>query len=192
MAADKSTAAAIGAWIVFEDESGAPLNPPRRTTWARRGHTPILTASASHKKTSMAGWCCYRPGEPPRLVYNLKPDGYFAGADFPELLRRLHRRLDAPIVLVWDNLTGHVHDRGVLAFIDNNASWLTVYRLPGYAPELNPVEGLWAHIKNGPLANLAARTLDEVTNTARRALRRTQYHPSLLDGFLTETGLALG
>jgi len=139
----------------------------------------------------MAGWCCYRPGAPPRLIYNLRPDGYFTGADFPDLLRYLHRRLDAPIVLVWDNLTGHIRDTGVLAFIEANASWLTVFQLPGYAPELNAVEGLWAQITNGPLANLAARTLAELTTTVHRALRHIQYRPDLLNGFLAETGLTL-
>ncbi|MFC5856519.1 transposase [Streptomyces chlorus] len=162
-----------------------------RTTWARRGHTPILTAPASHKKTSMAGWCCYRTGHTPRLRYNLRPGGHFTAADFPDLLRRLHRHLDAPVVLVWDNLTGHARDKGVLAFLDDNADWLTVYRLPGYAPELNPVEGLWGLLKDGPLGNLVARVLDEVTTAARRALRRTQYRPDLLLAFLAGAGLAL-
>ncbi|MFC5956780.1 transposase [Streptomyces pratens] len=92
---------------------------------------------------------------------------------------------------VWDNLTGHIRDLGVRAFIRENADWLTVYQLPGYAPELNPVEGLWGELKNGLLANLTARTLDEVTTTARHGLRLVQYQPDLLNGFLAETELAL-
>jgi hypothetical protein len=167
------------------------LNPAVRTTWALRGHTPILTAPASHKKTSIAGWCCYRTGHTPRLRYNLRPGGHFTAADFPDLLRRLHRDLGTPVILVWDNLTGHARDKGVLAFLDDNADWLTVYRLPSYAPELNPVEGLWGLLKNGPLGNLVARVLDEVTAVARRTLRRTQYRPDLLLAFLAETGLQL-
>ena len=167
------------------------MNPALRTTWALRGHTPVLTAPASHKKTSIAGWCCYRTGHTPRLTFNLRPDSYFKAAHFPALLRRLHRHLGTPIVLIWDNLTGHVRDHGVLTFLHDNADWLTVYQLPGYAPELNPVEGLWGRLKNGPLANLTARTLDEVTTTACHALRRTQYHPDRLLAFLAETGLQL-
>ncbi|MET8130371.1 transposase [Streptomyces sp. NPDC005065] len=168
------------------------MNPALRTTWAPRGHTPRIVASASHRKTSMAGWCCYRTGHTTRLMFGPRPDGHFTAANFPGLLRRLHRFLNTKVVLIWDNLTGHVRDRGVLAFLHDNADWLTVYRLPGYAPELNPVEGLWGELKNGPLANLTARTLDEVTTTARHALRLAQYQPALLNSFLAETGLTMG
>jgi len=190
LAPGKRTAADLDAWIVFEDESAATLNPALRTTWAPRGHTPVLTAPTSHQKTSMAGWCCYRPGHAPRLMFSLRPNGHFAAAHFPALLRRLHRFLGARVVLVWDNLTGHVRNLAVRAFIHENADWLTVYQLPGYAPELNPAEGLWGELKNGPLANLTARNLDEVTTAARHALRLVQHRPDLLNGFLTETGLA--
>lgn len=167
------------------------MNPALRTTWAPRGHTPRITASVSHRKTSMAGWCCYRTGRAPRLMFSLRPGGHFTAADFPRLLRRLHRFLNTKVILVWDNLTGHVRDHTVLAFLRANAHWLTVCQLPGYAPELNPAEGLWGELKNGPLANLTARTLDEVTTTARHALRLAQYQPALLNGFLAETGLTM-
>jgi hypothetical protein len=42
LAADKSTAAALGGWIVFEDECGQSMRPPRARTWGRRGITPVI------------------------------------------------------------------------------------------------------------------------------------------------------
>lgn len=69
--------------------------------------------------------------------------------------------------------------------------WLTVVLLPGYAPELNPVEGLWAHIKRS-VANLAARTLTELETLLRRRLKALQYRHSVLGGFLTQTARTLG
>ncbi|MFF4136600.1 transposase [Streptomyces mirabilis] len=68
--------------------------------------------------------------------------------------------------------------------------WLTVVLLPGYAPDLNPVEGLWAHIKRS-LVNLAARTLNELETLLRRRPKALQYRHSILNGFLAGTGLAL-
>ncbi|MGW7674729.1 transposase, partial [Streptomyces sp. NPDC054775] len=68
--------------------------------------------------------------------------------------------------------------------------WLTVVLLPGYAPELNPVEGMWAHIKRS-LANLAARTLSNLETLLRRRLKALQYRHAILDGFLAATGLTL-
>ena len=55
------------------------------------------------------------------------------------------QQLDSPIVLVWDNLTAH-HDAVMQKLIDAR-SWLTVSRFPTYAPELNPVEGVWARFR---------------------------------------------
>ncbi len=68
--------------------------------------------------------------------------------------------------------------------------WLTVYRLPPYADELNPVELVWSHLKRS-LASLAKRNLSQLTALVRTRLRRMQYRPGLLDGFLASTGLDL-
>jgi transposase len=70
-------------------------------------------------------------------------------------------------------------------------SWLTVYRLPPYAHERNPVESVWAHLKRS-LANLTKHTLAELTALVKTRLRRMQYHPGLLTGFLASTRLDLG
>ena len=68
--------------------------------------------------------------------------------------------------------------------------WLTVYRLPPYAHELNPVELVWSHLKRS-LANLARRNLGQLTALVKTRLKRMQYRPGLLDGFLASTGLDL-
>ncbi|MFD5574728.1 transposase [Streptomyces cadmiisoli] len=62
--------------------------------------------------------------------------------------------------------------------------------LPGNAPELNPMEGLWAHSKRS-LANLAARTLNGWETLLRRRLKALQYRHGILGGFLAGTGLDL-
>jgi len=68
--------------------------------------------------------------------------------------------------------------------------WLTVYQLPPYAHELNPVELVWSHLKRS-LAGLAKRNLHQLTALVKTRLRRMQYRPALLDGFLASTGLDL-
>jgi hypothetical protein len=68
--------------------------------------------------------------------------------------------------------------------------WLTVVQLPAYAPELNPAEGVWSHLKRG-LGNLAACGTDELAAIVRTRLKSMQHRPSLLDAFIAETGLAL-
>ena len=75
-------------------------------------------------------------------------------------------------------------------FTDAHRDWLTVVRLPAYAPDLNLAEGAWANMKNG-LGNLAARNVDELAAIVKNRLKRIQYRPALIDGFLAQTGLTL-
>ncbi|WP_262375395.1 transposase, partial [Streptomyces sp. sk2.1] len=68
--------------------------------------------------------------------------------------------------------------------------WLTVFLLPACSPDLNPVEGVWAHVKRS-LANLAVVALDRLEVLVRNRLKRLQYRPETLDGFIAGTGLTL-
>ena len=67
---------------------------------------------------------------------------------------------------------------------------LTVVQLPAYAPDLNPAEGAWANMKNG-LGNLMASNAGQLAAIVRNRLKRIQYRPALIDGFLAQTGLTL-
>jgi putative transposase len=75
-------------------------------------------------------------------------------------------------------------------FLDAHTDWLTVVRLPAYAPDLNPTEGVWSHLKRD-LGNLVRRTVDQLAATCRTQLKRMQYRPDLITGFLGQTGLSL-
>ncbi|MBN6541470.1 transposase [Streptomyces bryophytorum] len=197
LAAGKSTAAERGAWIVFEDEAGQSMTPPRARTWGRIGHTPIVRMRGRGSgRVSMAGMTCYKPGERSRLIYAIReyrgrkdePKG-FVWRDFRDLIVRARIQLGGPIVLVWDNLRLHL-TAGMRAFIDANAEWLTVFQLPTYAPDLNPQEGVWSLVKR-EIGNLAAVDLGQVTRSVKRRLKRIQYRPELVDGCLATTGLTL-
>lgn len=69
--------------------------------------------------------------------------------------------------------------------------WLTAYHLPPYAPDLNPVEGIWSLLRRGPQANTAFTDPEHLIRTMRRGLRRIQYRSHLVDGVLAETGLII-
>ncbi|MQY40007.1 hypothetical protein SRB17_80360 [Streptomyces sp. RB17] len=64
------------------------------------------------------------------------------------------------------------------------------YQLPPYAPELNPVEGVWSHLKRS-LANLTKHSLDQLTALVKTRLKRMQYRPRLIEGLIAKTGLDL-
>ncbi|WSD74435.1 transposase (plasmid) [Streptomyces sp. NBC_01591] len=172
--------------------------PPKGRTWGRRGITPRIKVPGpgrSRGRLSVAGLLCYRPGLPARLCYGLRRRTGRKGerrslgeTDYIRLLDGAHQLLKAPLIVVWDRLSTHT-SKTMKALVAER-DWLTVVLLPGYAPELNPVEGLWAHIKRS-LANLAARALSELETVLRRRLKALQYRHTILGGFLAGTGLAL-
>jgi len=190
-------AAATGAWIVFEDEAGQNLRPPRARTWAPRGQTPVVRVTGKGSgRVSMAAAVCYRPGQRPRLFYRLIAHRgrrgerrSFAEDDYATLITAAHHQLHAPLIVCWDNLNTH-HSAAMREFLDAHADWLTVVALPAYAPELNPTEGVWAHVKR-QLSNHTAWTVDQLATRAKTLLKQIQYRPDLIDGFLGQTNLTL-
>jgi hypothetical protein len=66
-----------------------------------------------------------------------------------------------------------------------------IERLPTYAPDLNPVEGLWSSLKAVELANLTGPTLGEVIAQAHRGIQRVRTTPHLAYSFLRHTGLSV-
>jgi DDE superfamily endonuclease len=75
-------------------------------------------------------------------------------------------------------------------WIVTRADWLLVYRLPPYAPDLNPAEGIWSNLRI-TLLNVAVRGIDELTALIKHRLKRMQYQPELLTGFIAQTGLMI-
>jgi transposase len=76
------------------------------------------------------------------------------------------------------------------AWLGRQRHWLVVEPLPGYAPELNPVEALWANLKGIELANLAGDALDEVTAAAERGIQQIRQTHYLAYSFLRYCGLS--
>jgi DDE superfamily endonuclease len=133
---------------VVLDESGVAFTPPVRRTWAPRGHTPILRHRWRHwAPISIAGMCCYQPsGSRARLAVHFQP-GSYNDQVLIGVLGQLRRFLGGQkATLLWDGLPSH-RSRVMQALVASQRGWLVVERLPGYAPELNPVEGLWANLK---------------------------------------------
>ena len=148
----------------------------------------------SNKRVSLAALIAVKEGQRPRLLFRVhaarrgdKRKG-FTEAGYARLLDAAHQQLGGPIVVVWDNLNTHA-SRAMAALIEAR-DWLTVFRLPPYASELNPVESAWSLLKRS-LANLVKRTLRELTRLVKTRMRRMQYRPGLLEAFLARTRLDL-
>jgi putative transposase len=163
----------------------------------------VRVTAANHPRPSLAALLATKPGQRPRLIYRThrgrrrhgcgerRGGGRkgFSEADYAALLDDAHFQLGGPIVLIWDNLNTHVST--AMGQLIAARPWLTVFRLPPYAHELNPVEPVGAHLKRS-LANLTKHTIAELTALVKTRLRRMQYRPGLLVGFHYSTGLDFG
>ena len=74
-------------------------------------------------------------------------------------------------------------------YLQTQQDWFQVERLPGYAPDLNPVESLWGNIKGKELANQSADDLSEVADAVSAGFNRVLGQRQLLFGFLKQSGL---
>src|SRR5579864_3851450 len=181
LAGVKKNAKRRGQSIVFVDESGLSQRPHRVRTWAPRGQTPVLQFHFNWKTLSaMAGITWWN-------FYFTLFRGSIKGPQIIEFLQHLMRHLRRPLLVIWDGLAAH---RSVLVrdFVAAQGDRLTLEWLPGYAPELNPVEHIWSYLKQHELPNLCPREL-QLSTAARDALRRMRRRPTLVAAFWKQAEL---
>jgi hypothetical protein len=162
-----------------------------RRSWAPKGQPPVLKHPFNWKKASMAAAICYGVrGGGAQLAFHVTAGNYDT-ATLIEVLGELRRFLGGEkATLLWDGLPAH---RSTLmrAWQNTQRPWLAVERLPAYAPELNPVEGLWASLKAVELANLTGPTLAEMIDQAHLGIQRVRQTPHLAYSFLRHAGLSV-
>jgi len=146
------------AWIVFQDESGISEQPSVRRTWAPKGETPVLIHAFNWKKLSVCAALGYRwDGRRFRLWFQTRPGSYNA-ASLIGFLKDLKKHLRGQkAILVWDGLPAH-KSREMQDYLETQNSWLEGERLPGYSPDLNPVEPVGGMSRGRSLPTAARRT----------------------------------
>jgi hypothetical protein len=170
---------------------GAWLLPVTRRTWAPVGHTPVIRHHFQWKRASMAAALCYGSrGGGATLAFHHQPGAYDTDTLIDALGELLRFLGGQKATLLWDGLPAH-RSLAMGAWLGRQRSWLVVEPLPGYAPELNPVEGLWGNLKGVELANLAGDSLAEVTAAAERGVQRIRGTRHLAYSFLRHCGLSL-
>jgi transposase len=170
-------AQSLKATLVFVDESGFSLLPTACRTWSPRGQTPILRHCFNWPKLSAIS--AVTPN--PHAYLHLVP-GTIASEEVIGFVKHLLRQIPGPIFLFWDGGNPH-RSRRTRAALRAYRQRLWVYRLPAYAPELNPDEWLWAWLKQHALRGLCPPDLDVLQQTIRLAIRRLRRHPQTIRSF---------
>ena len=139
----------------------------------------------------MAAALCYGSrGGGAALAFHHQVDAYNTDT-LIQALGELRRFLGGQkATLLWDGLPAH-RSHAMHTWLRRQRSWLVVEPLPGYAPDLNPVEALWSNLKGVELANLAGDTLHDVIEAAERGVQRIRGTHHLAYSFLRHSGLSL-
>ena len=191
LAPGKKNARRRNAWVIFLDESGISLLPVVRRTWAPRGKTPVITHHFNWKRLSIAGSLAYHSRRRRARLYLHMHPGAYNDLALIEVIQQLRIELRGErATLLWDGLSGH-WSGCMRAFLATQRSWLVVERLPAYAPELNPVESLWAQLKGHHLANCGWETIEEVASATAGGIAEIRRSQQLLFSFIHKAGLPL-
>lgn len=191
LAAGKKNAARLRAALVFLDEASFLMAPLARRSWSPRGQTPRLhQRTRSHQKVGVIAALCVNPRRNRvRLFFRLYPHTNITAPILVAFLRELRRASKASIVLVWDRLPAH-RGKSMAAYVKEDRR-LHCVLLPPYAPESNPVEYVFGHLKTNPLANLACTEVTTLAGIARTHGRSLQRHEALLRSFIHHSPLSL-
>lgn len=162
----------------FLDESGFLLVPTVARTWAPRGRTPVLITAGNWTKVSAISTLTVSPGRKRLGLYcQFHPNKNIRAPQVIQFLRHLLRHIRGHIVLLWDR--GLQHRAGIVREFLRNTPRLHVHLLPPYAPELNPDELVWNHMKRS-LANSIPKDTADLHLQLRRPLKRLRQSQRLL------------
>jgi transposase len=170
--------------LVFVDEAGFYLLPGRVRTYAPAGHTPVLHEWQTRDHLSVMGAVI-----PAGRIYVLVRQESLNGLHTIEFLRHLIHHVGPRLLVVWDR--SPIHRRvAVKEFLDTSVGRsLRVERLPPYAPDLNPVEWAWQHLKHVEMRNLITLDLEELHLELHLAIGRLRQKPRLIRSFFVGAGL---
>lgn len=114
----------------------------------------------------------------------------FRGPAVVQFLQHLLRQLRGKLLVLWDGAPIHRAQAVKDCLAQGAAARLQLEQLPGYAPDLNPDEGIWHYLKHLELRNLCCADLDELGVELDLAVRRLRRKAHVLRGCIVECGYA--
>lgn len=113
------------------------------------------------------------------------------GKGVVQFLRHLLRHIAGKLLVIWDGASIHRCQEVKRFLAEGGAARLWLERLPSYAPDLNPDEGIWRHLKRNELRNLCCHTLDELHYELRLAIARLRHKRLIIQACITHAGYEL-
>jgi len=172
--------------LLFTDESGFYLLPGVVRTYGPRGSTPVVYHWLTRDHLSVMA-AVTSAGK----IYTLARHESLNGLHTIEFLQHVLRQLSAPLLVCWDG--SPIHRRvAVTDFVRAvGTDRLLVTPLPPYAPDLNPVEWMWKHLKKVELRNQTCLDLEELHSELHLAVHRVRQRRRLVHSFFDGAGLTI-
>ena len=165
------------------DQSGFYLLPCVVRTYAPVGQTPILHEHLSRDHLSVIS-AITMEGK----LLMMEQECSFKSQDVVRFLRHLLGQIPGKLLVIWDGSPIH-RGRAVKDFLSSGASRrLKLEQLPGYAPDLNPEEGIWKHLKYVELKNVCCQSLAELKVELRKAKERLRHKRDVILGCIRQPG----
>ena len=156
------------------DEAGLDLLPGLVRTYAPEAHTPVIREKQTRDHLSVMGGMT-----PEGKVYALARQESLNGLHCVEFLQHLLRVAGPRLLVIWDGSPMH-RRAAVQEFVVGTHGKVWVEALPGYAPDLNPVEMIWAYLKHGRLANFVPRHVRHLDRVVVGHLTELRGDPALI------------
>lgn len=170
--------------LVFVDESGFYLLPARVRTYAPRGKTPILRVFETRDHLSVMS-AITMDG----CLFTLVRDDSLTSVESVRFLKHLLAQLDRNLMVIWDGSPIH-RGKEVKAYLAEGATkQIHLEPLLPYAPDLNPGEGVWNHLKYVELRNVCCLDLNHLQHQLYLAVTRLRRRASLIQSFFAGAGL---
>ena len=177
-------AKATGGEVYFWDESGFRADAVHGRTWGVKGQTPVIERPGQRQSISAASAVTARGA-----FWYATYEGGLNAEMFVRLLRRVMRNRIKPVHLVVDGLPAH-KTALVKAYVASTDGRLTLHVLPGYAPDLNPDELVWSHMKRTGVARTPLRQGEKLKDKVEAQLARIKRMPQLIRSFFQAPDVA--
>lgn len=152
-------------------------------TWAPCGQTPLLRVPLTHDHLSAISAIT-----PDGRLFMQTQDHAYRSPDVVRFLRLLLRKIRDKLLVIWDGSPIH-RGQPIKDFLRRGAAKrLQLEQLPGYAPELNPDEGIWNYLKRVELGNLCCSDLAELALALRRAKERLRHKRTVIHACIRQAG----
>jgi transposase len=186
VARDQKKAEHEGRTLVWVDEAGFYLLSALVRTWAPVGEPAILRAPCSYDHLSAIS-AITASGQ---LLLQVQEQAYH-GCDVVRFLKHLLRHIPGKLLIMWDGASIH-RSQAIKDFLAAGAAKrIHLERLPGYAPDLNPDEGIWSYLKYRELKNVVCQNPSELRYELRLAVARLRHKRHVIQGCITQAGLTL-